>query len=321
MLWNPDVGAEVEQRVHVVCGDLSHENLGLPADEWVSLSRDIDLVLHNAAFVNYVLNYHALKPHNVDGTRTLLRFAHSMRRKEFHFISSTFIFGWTARGLLVENDNNDEMGSLDFGYSQTKWVAEHLVQAAGKRGMEVYVYRPSLLSASAHGIGDLNDVAIRMLCFMIKYGIAVETRNQLSILPVDSAATNIAAIFSAPRRNARTFHITTDSYYNMKDVTELITANYGYRFTYYKIPEFIDKLNQLCTKSDPLYPLLDFFNRSATKIAAMQLKRYDNGNYVAARAQGHSNTSEPALRDTVSYMMSYMLREKLIPSISKVVSN
>jgi thioester reductase-like protein len=321
MLWNPEIGAEVERRVHVVCGDLSRENLGLTTEEWASLARDVHMVLHNAAFVNYVLNYHMLKPDNVDGTRTLLRLAHSTRRKEFHFISSTFIFGWTAKGLLIESDNNDEMSSLDFGYSQTKWVAEQLVRTAGERGLDIYVYRPSLLSASAHGIGDRNDVAIRMLSFMIKYGIAVDTKNQLSILPVDSAAANIAAIFSAPRRDARSFHITADSYYNMKDVTEVMTSDYGYLFTYYDIPAFIEQMNRLCTKSDPLYPLLDFFNRSATKIAAMQLKRYHNGNYVAARAHGYGNASEPALRDTVSYMMSYMLREKLIPPISTVLSN
>jgi thioester reductase-like protein len=312
LLWSPSVAAEVEQRVRVVCGDVSRENLGLMTDEWTSLSRDIHAVLHNAAFVNYVLNYDVLKPHNVDGTRMLLRFAHSTRRKEFHFISSTFIFGWTAKGLLVESDNNDDMSNLDFGYSQTKWVSEQMVRAAGDQGLSVYVYRPSLLSASARGVGDRNDVAIRLLCYMIKYGIAVDTKNQLSILPVDFAADSVAGIFHKHRSDARSFHVTVDSYYNMKDVTALITADYGYRFTYYDIPGFINQMNRQCTKSDPLYPLLDFFNRSAVKIAAMQLKRYHNDNYVQARTRHDGNLSVPALRDTVSYMMTYMLREGMI---------
>jgi len=312
MLWSPSVAAHVEQRVRIVCGDISRENLGLTNDEWTSLSRDIHAVLHNAAFVNYVLNYDVLKPHNVDGTRRLLRFAHSARRKEFHFISSTFIFGWTAKGLLVESDNNDEMSSLDFGYSQTKWVSEQMVRAAGELGLSAYVYRPSLLSASSQGVGDRNDVAIRMLCYMIKYGIGVDTKNQLSILPVDIAADNVAGIFRRHCSDTRAFHVTADSYYNMKDVTEIIAADYGYRFTYYDIPGFIDQMNRLCTKSDPLYPLLDFFNRSASKIAAMQLKRYHNGNYVQERTRHDGNASEPALRDTVSYMMTYMLREGLL---------
>ena len=36
---------------------------------------------------------------------------------------------------------------------------------------------------------------------------------------------------------------------------------------------------------DPIFPLLDFFNRSGDKTAAMQLKRYSNRTYQAARAR------------------------------------
>src|SRR6266508_3439466 len=87
----------------------------------------------------------------IEGTRELLRFSFAGRRKAFHHISSTFIFGWTAKGTLVEHDNNLEMENLDFGYSQTKWVAEQLIFAAERQVLRVRVYRPSLLSASTQG--------------------------------------------------------------------------------------------------------------------------------------------------------------------------
>jgi thioester reductase-like protein len=311
-LWTPSLDAQLHARVRVVCGNLAQDDLGLAPGEWMSLASRIHVVFHSAAMVNYVLNYDVLKPHNVEGTRTLLRLAHSRRRKEFHFISSTFIFGWTAKGLLVETDNNDEMMSLDFGYAQTKWVAEQLVFAAARQGLKVRVYRPALISASRTCVGDRNDVAIRLLSFMINHGIAVDTNNQVSILPADVAADNIAAIFNDRDATRRTFHVTVDDYYKMTDLTQLITRKYGYPFTYYDIPDFIAEINRRCTKEDPLYPLLDFFNRSASKIAAMQLKRYRNDEYRSARKRSGMGCGAPALKDTVAYMMSYMLNKGLI---------
>src|SRR4029453_4539177 len=182
-----------------------------------ALSTRIQAVCHNAALVNYVLNYQALKPHNVDGTRELLRFSVTGRQKEFHHISSTFVFGWTVKGTLMESDNNDEMTDLDFGYSQSKWVAEQLVFAAEKQGVRVRVYRPSLITASTRGGWDQNDIALRLLAFMINHGIAVYSENQLSFLPADVVSDNIASMFTHPEITARTLHITAGDYFNIKE--------------------------------------------------------------------------------------------------------
>jgi nucleoside-diphosphate-sugar epimerase len=64
----------------------------------------------------------------------------------FHLVSSTFIYGWSTKLVVGESDTNAEMGGLDFGYSQTKWVAEQLVLAALRQGLDVRIYRPSLIS-------------------------------------------------------------------------------------------------------------------------------------------------------------------------------
>lgn len=308
-LYTPAIEEELNKRVHVVCGDISRHNLGLQLDEWQSLATQVQAVIHNAALVNYVLNYDALRPHNVDGTRELLRFAASGTRKEFHFISSTTIFGWTARGELFETDDNDEMLNLDFGYAQTKWVAEQLVFGAGKQGLDVRVYRPSFITASRDGVASGDDIVIRLLSFMIQHGIAVKAANQISFLPAEVVADNIVSIFKQRNTAARTFHITSDSYYNMMDITRLITREYGYRFVYYEIPDFIAELKRRCTPEDPLYPLLDFFTRSQEKIAAMQQKRYNNDQYRAARKLAGNRSVEPSLEEVVSYLMRYMVGE------------
>lgn len=311
-VWTSDFEEELKQRVHVVCGDIAEHNLGLHAAQWCALTTSVHAVVHNAALVNYVLNYDALRPHNVDGTRQLLQFSYTNRRKEFHLISSTVIFGWTVKGSLLETDNNDEMEALDFGYAQTKWVAEQLVFAAAQQGLTVRVYRPSFLTASTDGVGSREDIAIRLLAFMINHGIAVNARNQISFLPADIAANNIAAIFAQRQIADRTLHVTVDGYYNLIDITRMITRVYGYSFVYYDIPSFVAEMKRRCAQDDPLYPLLDFFTRSHLKMAAMQYKRYNNDRYREARQLAGNAGGDPALRDTVSYLMAYMVREGLI---------
>jgi thioester reductase-like protein len=311
-LLTPFVENELKQRVHVICGDISLHNLGLPLSEWKALSREIKVVFHNAALVNYVKNYDVLRPHNVNGTRELLRFSFAGRRKEFHYISTTFIFGWSSRGNLFETDNNEEMENLDFGYSQTKWVAEQMVFAAKKQGLPVRVYRPSLISASTQGIWENSDIAVRLLAFMINHRLGVYSQNQISFLPVDIVANNIVSIFKSPKSDNITLHVTTDKYYNMVDITKLISSKYGYTFEYHDISGFIREMNQRCTKDDPLFPLLNFFNRSYGKIVEMQLKRYNNQNYSIARLNSQSVYSEPPLEEVVSCIMTYMFKSELI---------
>src|SRR5262249_24919399 len=67
-LYTPAIEEELNKRVHVVCGDISKHNLGLQSSEWLSLATQTQAVIHNAALVNYVLNYDALRSSNVDGT-------------------------------------------------------------------------------------------------------------------------------------------------------------------------------------------------------------------------------------------------------------
>ena len=311
-LYSPALAQQIEKRVQPVCGNIDQPELGLSLSEWERLADQVQSVIHNAAAVNYVANYEALKPHNVDGTRTILRLAHTGQPKQLHYISSTFIFGWTARGLLLESDHNAEMANLDFGYAQTKWVAEQLVLAAQARGLDARIYRPSLVSTSTAGAGDRNDVAVRLLAFMINHGIAVDTKNQLSILPADVVANNIVSIIQQRGLAPGTFHVTADEYYNMVDLTRTLTREHGCPFTYHDIPEFIRQMNRLCTKADPLYPLLDFFNKSASKIAEMQLKRYRNDDYSRAREKSGNYCKDPTLNDTASYLMAYLQGQQLI---------
>jgi thioester reductase-like protein len=162
-------------------------------------------------------------------------------------------------------------------------------------------------------VGSKDDIGVRLLAFMIKHGVAPDAKNQVSFLPADVAAHNIAVLFAQPGLAGKTFHVTVDDYYNMVDVTREITRTHGTTFAYYPIPEFVAQMNRRCTKDDLVFPLLDFFNRSHPKIAAMSHKRYNNDGYREARDRSGAGREDPKLSATVAYLMAFMLREGLIP--------
>jgi thioester reductase-like protein len=99
--------------------------------------------------------------------------------------------------------DNAEMADLDFGYSQSKWVAEQAVYAAGRQGMKTRVYRPSLISAATKGAGGRDDIAVRFLAFMIRNGVAVNARSPISFLPAAIVADNTWQSSISARRRPR----------------------------------------------------------------------------------------------------------------------
>jgi len=152
-----------EARVIPVCGDLGQPKLGLTQDEWDFLASETDTVFHNGATVNYLFNYDLMRDANVLGTNEVVRLAFEGRPKEFNYVSTTFVFGWAVKSVLNETDLNENMELLDFGYSQSKWVAEQVVVDARSRGLSARIFRPALVSPSVTGGGNNFDIAVRLV--------------------------------------------------------------------------------------------------------------------------------------------------------------
>jgi len=301
-----------EARVVPVCGDLGLPGLGLMQETWDFLATEIDTVFHNGATVNYLFNYDMMRDANVLGTNEILRLAFEGRPKEFNYVSTTFIFGWAVKAVLYETDSNANMELLDFGYSQTKWVAEQVVFDARRRGLSVRLFRPALVSPSLDGGGNNFDIAVRLVAFMVNHGIGVDTLNQVSFVPADIVANNIVAISTSPGTANQTFHVVRDEYSNMTDITRLITESTGRQFDAFTLPEFVPELIRRCRKEDLLFPLLDFLVGSVDNISSMEFKRYDSSTYQAARDASAWGRPDPSLEDTVKGILKFMNRKGII---------
>jgi thioester reductase-like protein len=301
-----------EARVIPLCGDLGQPMLGLTQSAWDFLASEIDTVFHNGATVNYLFNYDTMRDANVLGTNEVVRLAFEGRPKEFNYVSTTFVFGWAVKSTLYETDSNENMELLDFGYSQSKWVAEQVVADARSRGLSARIFRPALVSPSVTGGGNNFDIAVRLVAFMVNHGIGVDTLNQVSFVPADIVANNIVAISSTPGTANKTYHVVRDDYSNMMDITGLITKMTGRQFEIFSLPDFVPELIRRCRKEDLLFPLLDFLVGSVDNISAMEFKRYESSTYQAARDASAWGKPDPTLEETVSGILTFMNRKGII---------
>src|SRR5271165_2050322 len=309
-----------EARVVPVCGDLGQPKLGLMQDVWDFLASEIDTVFHNGATVNYLFNYDLMRDANVLGTNEVVRLAFEGRPKEFNYVSTTFVFGWAVKSVLNETDLNENMELLDFGYSQSKWVAEQVVVDARSRGLSARIFRPALVSPSVTGGGNNFDIAVRLVAFMVNHGIGVDTLNQVSFVPADIVANNIVAISTTPGTANKTYHVTRDDYSNMIDITGLITKATGRQFERFSLPDFVPELIRRCRKEDLLFPLLDFLVGSVDNISAMEFKRYDSSSYQMARDASVWGKADPSLEDTVNGILKFMYRKGIVSVAAREVN-
>jgi thioester reductase-like protein len=301
-----------EHRVRPVCGDLSLPNLGLSEATWRALAGDVHTIYHNGALVNYLLDYQSMRDANVGGTNEVVRLAMSHRAKVLNHISSTFVFGWSVQETIGESDTNAGMERLDFGYSQSKWVSEHVVRDAMEHGLQARIFRPALLTPSVHGGGYNFDISIRLLAFMINHGLGTTARNQVSFTPADLAADNIVAIAGAPDTVGATYHVTRDEYATLADITAILSELTGRTFRNYSLPDFVPEVIRRCRSGDILFPLLDFLVRSVDNISAMEFKRYDNSNFRRARDRSANGRADPSLHDVVLGILRFMRKHGLV---------
>src|SRR5262249_54948858 len=133
-----------------------------------------------------------------------------------------------------------------------------------------------------------------------------------SLLPADLIADHIVGLMGLPVEAGTLFNLTADDYYNLMDITPVLSERFGYRLTYHDIPSFAQQLNRQCGPSHAMYPLVDFLNRPADKIAARRDKLYDNSQYRQARALAKVHLREPALNDTVEDLVRFLRSKGLI---------
>jgi thioester reductase-like protein len=199
-----------EDRIVPVTGDLSQPRFGLGKEEYQQLSENIDLIFHCAASVNYVYTYKAIKPHTVDGTREVIKFACHAKTKPIQFISSNGIFpGGDETPYLENNEIDGFVDRMEGGYNQAKWVAEGLMWSAISRGLPACIFRPGNIGHhSITGVENPNDFQTMIIKACLRSGCVPIAPDWLfEMTPVDFLATAITRIAADPKHLGNVYNV------------------------------------------------------------------------------------------------------------------
>ncbi|MFI1098514.1 amino acid adenylation domain-containing protein [Streptomyces sp. NPDC020917] len=214
-------------RVKAYAADLEHTGLGLSPDCRQSLADTVDLILHNAAHVNFVYPYSALRDANVGAVRQLVGLA-SARHIPLHYVSSIAVLaGSGAAGVrcFTETTPLSHPELISMGYSESKWVAERLLQNAAAAGLPVTVHRPyEITGHSRTGAWNTDTALCAFLDAITRLGVAPDIRLPLDMVPVDFVADAIVGLASTYPHVGGVFHLTNPRPALLADMVDRLRA-------------------------------------------------------------------------------------------------
>ncbi|MEQ8997811.1 MAG: amino acid adenylation domain-containing protein [Coleofasciculus sp. B1-GNL1-01] len=260
LLWDESLST----RIIPVVGDLSRPLLGLSEEEFQALSRKVDVIYHNGAWVHHTSPYSTLKAANVLGTQEVLRLASQIKVKPVHFISTTSVFSSVAGAdiqVVREQDSLEDRRVPSGGYSQSKWVAEKLVKIAQDRGLPVCIYRLGRVSGhSKTGVFNPNDRLYRLIIGCIQLGYVPDEDTIEDMTPIDYVSRAIIHLSKQETSLGKAFHLVNYQPFHSKMLLNIL-SKMGYSIQPLSYKDWRSQLVQLAKFSPEhvLSSLLPFF--------------------------------------------------------------
>jgi amino acid adenylation domain-containing protein/thioester reductase-like protein len=195
--------------IEICLGDLSRPELGLGAADR-SRSRSVSEVYHAAAHINFVVPYHTVKRTNVDGLRNLLDFC-AINRTPLRLISTMGVFPPDdTSGTVSEDAVPGDPRSLGIGYSQSKWVAEHLALQARHAGLPVTLHRIGRIGGHSRTGACRHDdffwLQMKGFAVLGRYPEDLVDAPPIDLLPVDYVAQAVVGL-SSDKPDDETWHL------------------------------------------------------------------------------------------------------------------
>ncbi|MEG4083311.1 amino acid adenylation domain-containing protein [Microcoleus sp. POL10_C6] len=266
LIWDESSSA----RIIPIAGDLSQPLLGLSEEQFQVLASKIDVIYHNGAFVKFTYPYSVLKPANVLGTQEVLRLASQSKLKPVHLISTISVF--SARGesgikVVREEDELTPGEGLKGAYTQTKWVAEKLVEVARDRGIPVSIYRPGRISGDSQtGACNPSDLLYRLMAGCVQLGCAPDGDKLMNVAPVDYVSRAIVHLSSHKELLGKTFHLVNTQSFQMSELLGWI-GSMGYPIKRVSSETWqAEIINRAGNSPDhALYPLVGLFSEKVSE--------------------------------------------------------
>ncbi|MDA8353683.1 MAG: SDR family oxidoreductase [Firmicutes bacterium] len=231
-----------QDHVHLLEGDITLEDLGIPEEETNRLREEVTHFLHLAAIYDLAVPKDAAYKVNVKGTDHVNRFVQSLTHlKRYVYFSTAYVSG-TRTGKVTEEDL---ACGQDFKnhYEETKFEAEKLVRDL--KGVPTTIIRPGVVVGDSQtGETEKFDgpyFIFRYLDAMNPFPVPYvgKGENPFNIVPVDYIIQSTVYLTHAGKDG--TFHLTDPSPYSAREVYEMIAEELLGKKPRYTIPEKIAK--------------------------------------------------------------------------------
>lgn len=136
----------------VIEGDIIYPDFGVKSGyDRERLFSEVEIIFHSAALAELRSPLELIRKINVEGTKNVLEFSSQCRKSgrpiKVNHISTAYVVG-NKKGI----DFSEDMLELGQGfyntYEQTKYEAELLVRQYIKNGLDISIFRPSMIMGS-----------------------------------------------------------------------------------------------------------------------------------------------------------------------------
>jgi thioester reductase-like protein len=246
-------------RIELVTGDIADRRLGLDAETYARLAREVRQVHHLAAVYDLAVPLAVAQRVNVDGTGNVLDLCLAARDLErLHHVSTAYVAG-LREGVVYEHEL---VVGQDFKnhYESTKFQAELWVRER-MRDVPATVLRPAIVVGDSR-TGETQKFdgpyyllraisrAVRAHTPMARFGRAGARFN---VVPVDFVVDAIAAVAADPAAVGETLHLVDPDPLTARELTDLLARTYAGRSPALRVPA------ALVAESLRLAPVRDLF--------------------------------------------------------------
>lgn len=254
----PDNKVLAQERVQVITGDITLENLGLNMTS-LELLDGIDSIYHLAANVSHFGKYSTSDKVNNKGTRLMFEWAKKIGVKQFNHFSTLAVIGSNIPGVEVFNFNEFDLNvGQEFGnqiYSRSKFLAEEYILENGTEGIEYNIFRTGNIGG-ATGSGFFQQNIDKNNVYLIFKTVATlgffpeEFLSQtIEMLPVDIVASATTDLSLHRNNLLSTYHLFNTAPYTFAEIINAMNEE-GIRVKIIPVSEFQQAVANVTDFSD-----------------------------------------------------------------------
>ncbi|MGW1892243.1 amino acid adenylation domain-containing protein [Streptomyces sp. NPDC002004] len=304
--------ARASARLTALPADLARPGLGLLRETLSDLAASCDAIFHNAATVSIMRDYATLRAANTESTRQLLRLA-AVNTTPLHYVSTLSVAPPASHSAEVPEAFLHAHESLGYGYQQSKWASERLLEQAAERGLPVTVHRLGrVLGPAATGFVNERDFLWNVLRAGIPEGIVPELFEDEIWTPVDFVARALVhlCLHRPLTAGGLVFNHATLPRVRLADVYGWV-REYGYPVRTLPLARWRE---QLPRSADAAATMLAFFD-SVDQAAATDLRLgHVRADHVRAGLGGSGIACPPVDRDLFFRYLDHCVTAGLLPA-------